>query len=81
MTTLARVAKAAQKAHRDGADRGGHMMCPFCNSYDVDRLFLGSLNLDSCECATCGARWDEEQGSGAYRGRGRRSSVLVPRTY
>lgn len=58
---------------------GGHFQCPFCNSYDVDRLFLASLRLDSCECASCGARWDEEKGSGQYRGRANRASVLMPR--
>ena len=55
----------------------GHLQCPFCNSYDVSRLFVGSLNVDSCECSTCGARWDEDAGSGAYRGRVSRSSVLA----
>jgi hypothetical protein len=64
----------------DGGDPGGHLQCPFCNSYDVCRLFLASLNLDSCECASCGARWDEECGSGEYRGRADRSSVMMPRT-
>ena len=57
----------------------GHLTCPFCHSYDVARLYLGSINLDSCECATCGARWDEDRGSGHYRGRAHRASVFMPR--
>jgi hypothetical protein len=56
-----------------------HLSCPFCYSYDVSRMFLASLNLDSCECATCGARWDEERGSGAYRGRANAASVFTTR--
>ncbi|MEY2570035.1 MAG: hypothetical protein QOE63_385, partial [Acidimicrobiaceae bacterium] len=35
---------------------GGHMQCPFCSSYEVDRLFLASNGLDSCVCLACGAR-------------------------
>ena len=66
------------ESRREAAD-GGHLMCPFCNSYDVNRLFLASVNVDSCECASCGARWDEERESGQYRGRAQRSSVLLPR--
>ena len=53
--------------------------CPYCNSYDVARLYVASTALDSCECATCSARWDEEPNSGRYRGRANRSSVLTPR--
>ena len=58
----------------------GHLTCPFCTSYDVTRMFVASINVDSCECASCGARWDEEQGSGEYRGRGESASVLLPRS-
>ena len=61
------------------ADAGGHLQCPFCCSYDVTRLYVASLNMDACECLTCAARWDEERGSGQYRGRGHRGSVLMPR--
>jgi transposase-like protein len=50
----------------------GHLRCPFCTAYEVQRLYLGSLHLDSCECASCGARWDEEPGSGTFRGRAAR---------
>jgi transcription elongation factor Elf1 len=57
----------------------GHFACPFCNSYDVTRLFIASLRMDSCECLTCGARWDEDAKSGKYKGRSNRSSVLLPR--
>ena len=42
-------------------------------------MFVASGNLDSCECQTCGARWDEERGSGTYLGRATKSSVLAPR--
>jgi hypothetical protein len=61
-------------------DSQGHFSCPFCNSYDVSRLFVASLRSDTCECLTCGARWDEDASSGAYRGRGNRSSVLYPQS-
>jgi transcription elongation factor Elf1 len=57
----------------------GHFNCPFCNSYDVNRLFIASADLDSCECLSCGARWDQERSSGKYLGRSDRSSVLAPR--
>ena len=73
MGTLKRVQDRA-------AHETGHLMCPFCNSYDVTRLYLASVNVDSCECCSCGARWDEERGSGQYRGRANRSSVLLPRS-
>jgi Zn ribbon nucleic-acid-binding protein len=61
------------------ADQQGHLACPFCNSYDENRLFVASLQMDSCECTTCGARWDEDAASGEYKGRANRSSVLLPR--
>ena len=53
--------------------------CPFCTSHDVSRLYLASVHMDSCECTTCGARWDEDCSTGAFRGRGDRASVLMPR--
>jgi hypothetical protein len=40
-------------------------------------MFVASANLDSCECFSCGARWDEDRASGAYRGRSTRSSFLI----
>lgn len=55
------------------------MQCPFCHSYDVARMFVASVNLDSCECSTCGERWDEDRGSGQFKGRADRASVLMPR--
>ena len=57
----------------------GRLQCPFCNSYDVARLFVASSHADSCECASCGAGWDEEHASGEYRGRSDLTSILVPR--
>jgi transcription elongation factor Elf1 len=61
------------------ADQQGHLACPFCNSYDVSRLYIASLKMDSCECESCGARWDEDARSGEYLGRANRASVLLPR--
>lgn len=51
---------------RDDARR---MQCPFCEAYDIDRLYLASVRVDSCICASCGARWDEDTSTGEYRGR------------
>ena len=56
-----------------------HFQCPYCDSYEVERLYLASLNLDSCACIACGARWDEDAASGEFRGRASKSSVLAPR--
>jgi hypothetical protein len=56
-----------------------HLACPFCTSYDVDRLYLASTHTDCCECTSCGARWDENRTTGEYLGRTERSSVLVRR--
>lgn len=57
----------------------GHLQCPFCTAYEVERLYLASLRLDSCVCGACGARWDEEIGTGTFRGRASRDSVVTPR--
>ena len=54
--------------------------CPYCNSHEVDRLYLASANVDSCRCRACGARWDEELGSGEFRGRSERQSAVLPRS-
>ena len=54
----------------------GHLQCPFCETYEVDRLYLASLRVDSCACASCGARWDEDPVTGEYRGRPSRQSVF-----
>ena len=56
-----------------------HFTCPYCGSFEVDRLYLASLGLDSCACLSCGARWDEDATSGEFRGRASQSSVLAPR--
>ena len=56
-----------------------HFQCPYCESFEVDRLYLASLRLDSCACLTCGARWDEDAASGEFRGRSSSSSVMTPR--
>jgi hypothetical protein len=55
------------------------MQCPFCEAYEVDRLYLASVGFDSCACTSCGARWDEEAGSGDYRGLAAPESVITPR--
>jgi hypothetical protein len=60
-------------------DEPGHLQCPYCNSYEVRRMYLASLRLDACECGGCGARWDEDASSGAYRGLASRESVATPR--
>lgn len=57
----------------------GHLRCPFCEAYEVDRLYVASLRLDACVCGSCGARWDEDPVSGEYRGRAATQSVLAPR--
>ena len=56
-----------------------HLRCPFCEAYEVDRLYLASVQLDSCVCAGCGARWDEEHDTGDYRGRASEESIITPR--
>ena len=61
------------------SEENGRLQCPFCGAYEVDRLYLASLRLDSCECQSCGARWDEDTGSGTYRGRASRESAITPR--
>ena len=68
-----------KKVQQRGPHDSGHLTCPFCNSYDVARMFVASINVDSCECLSCGAHWDEEKGSGAYKGRAEPASVLLPR--
>lgn len=61
------------------AEDGGHLACPYCAAYGVSRLFLGSSKVDSCECTTCGARWDEDAATGAFLGRSSRQSALTRR--
>jgi hypothetical protein len=55
-----------------------HLSCPFCTSYDVRRLYLAAVDLDSCECSSCGARWDEDHATGEYRGRASHATVVTP---
>lgn len=55
-----------------------HLSCPFCASYDVARLYLAGADLDSCECGSCGARWDEDHRTGEYRGRASHAIVVTP---
>jgi len=38
-----------------------HMSCPYCEAYEVDRLFLATHRLDACQCRACGAGWEEER--------------------
>jgi ribosomal protein L37AE/L43A len=57
-----------------------HLQCPFCEAYEVERLYLGSLHIDSCSCLACGARWDEDVSTGRYRGRGSADSVITRRS-
>ncbi|HZA75598.1 MAG TPA: hypothetical protein VE623_04325 [Acidimicrobiales bacterium] len=59
----------------------GHLQCPFCHAYQVERLYIGSLHIDACTCDGCGARWDEDAETGRYRGRGGLESVIVPRQH
>lgn len=59
-------------------EQPGHLRCPFCEAYEVDRLYLASLRLDACACSSCGARWDEDATSGAYRGRTADRSAFRP---
>ena len=47
----------------------GHLQCPFCEAYEVQRFYLATPRLDACTCASCGARWDEDHDTGSYRGR------------
>ena len=35
------------------SDDEGRLCCPYCDSYEVDRLYLASLRVDSCVCASC----------------------------
>jgi transcription elongation factor Elf1 len=65
---------------RDDDESGVHFQCPFCNSYDVDRLYVGAVNVDSCACAACGSRWDEECSRERSRYRARSDSILMTDT-
>jgi hypothetical protein len=41
-------------------------------------MYLASTHVDSCQCRACGARWDEELGTGEFRGRPERQSAVLP---
>jgi transposase-like protein len=58
------------------SERVGHLQCPFCEAYEVERLYMASVRLDSCICDSCGARWEEDPVTGEYRGRSAKQSVL-----
>ncbi|MCU1346735.1 MAG: hypothetical protein JWL70_3001, partial [Acidimicrobiia bacterium] len=45
----------------------GHLRCPYCAAYEVDRMFLAATRLDSCACRLCGALLDEDSLSGVFR--------------
>jgi hypothetical protein len=57
--------------------QAGHLQCPFCEAYEVERLYLASLRVDSCACASCGARWDEDPITGDYLGRAPKEGIDV----
>ena len=61
------------------AEPSHHLRCPFCEAYEVERLYLASLSLDTCACSSCGARWDEDAESGDFKGRSSESRVVTPR--
>lgn len=65
-------------ASSDGSNRQAHHLgCPYCVSYEVDRLYVASAAVDACSCRACGAEWDEVLGSGEIKGRSQRHSVLL----
>jgi len=51
--------------------------CPYCCSYEVDRINVASAHADSCRCRACGASWDEDVRTGDVLGRSERHSVFV----
>ena len=69
------LADRAQPCPRGSA---AYLPCAYCGSYDVRRLYLASVNLDSCDCRACGARWDEDATSGEFRGRAESASLASP---
>jgi hypothetical protein len=56
-----------------------HLCCPYCGAYGVERLFLVPARVDSCECASCSARWDEDPVTGEFKGRSGRQSAVGQR--
>ncbi|MBI2710618.1 MAG: hypothetical protein HYX34_13150 [Actinobacteria bacterium] len=61
------------------ADDGRHLCCPECGAYTVDRLYVATVRMDSCECHACGHSWDEDPSSGRVHGCSDPESVLVHR--
>ncbi len=45
----------------------------------MTRLYVGTVQMDSCACPSCGARWDEDVSSGAFRDQASRASVVLRR--
>lgn len=67
-------------ARDDAGNTRGRLQCPFCASYDVERLFIASLRVDSCACVACQGRWDEDREAGApVEANPDRRSILGPR--
>ena len=69
MLALRRRRRYGAGVRAEEGDDGGRLQCPFCEAYEIDRLYLATLRVDSCICASCGARWDEDTSTGEYRGR------------
>src|SRR3546814_12984492 len=53
----------------------GHLRCPFCEAYEVERLYLATLRLDSCPTHSYWARWAEDPARATSRGRPSRSAT------
>ena len=60
------------------AESAAHLACPYCGQYGALRLYLASARVDSCECTTCGARWDENPTTGEFLGRVAGQPALTP---
>jgi hypothetical protein len=73
-----RVVPMADRAQACPRASAAYLPCAYCGSYDVRRLYLASVNLDSCECQACAARWDEDATSGEFRGRAETASFASP---
>lgn len=60
---------------------GRRPRCPACRALDVARLYLATEQLDSCECRSCGALWEEDPTSGSFYGPGspRTMATIRPR--
>src|SRR3546814_13887456 len=47
----------------------GHLRCPFCEAYEVERPYLATLRPNSFSSSSFGAPWDRDQPRDTYRGR------------